>query len=163
MEDQSKAGVTRVNCSDCGEPLPLELASSREKPPCASCGSTARTIMVTVEDTITLHEKIGWETNDPNLPSRKKQKKTRVEGIAGSEWSDSLQKMVHKERLIDRKNDRYREVVKDTKTGDVIHEVDEPLSQHTGHGSAKSQKASTSGPSQDTKTSNPSSVERDCE
>ena len=59
--------------------------------------------MVTVEDTITLHEKIGWETNDPNLPSRKKQKKTRVEGITGSEWSDSLQKMVHKERLIDRK------------------------------------------------------------
>ena len=163
MEDQSKAGVTGVNCSDCGEPLPLELASSREKPPCASCGSTARTIMVTVEDTITLHEKIGWETNDPNLPSRKKQKKTRVEGITGSEWSDSLQKMVHKERLIDRKNDRYREVVKDTKTGDVIHEVDEPLSQHIGHGSAKSQKASTSGASQDTKTSNPSNVERDCE
>ena len=92
MEDQSKAGVTGVSCSNCWEPLPLELASSREKPPCASCGSTTRTIMVTVEDTITLHEKIGWETNDPNLPSRKKQKKTRAEGFTGSKWSDSLHK-----------------------------------------------------------------------
>ena len=153
MEDQSKAGVTGVNCSNCGEPFPLELASSRDKPPCANCGSTARTIMVTVEDTITLHEKIGWEANDPNLPSRKKQKKTRVEGITGSEWSDRLQEMVHKERLIDRKNDRYREVVKDMETGDVIHEVDEPLSQHTGHGSAKSQGASASDVSEDTESS----------
>lgn len=162
MENQSKAGVTGVKCSNCGEPLSLELVSSREKPPCASCGSTARIIMATVEDTITLHEKTGWEANDPNLLSRKKQKKTRVEGVTGSEWSDRLRKMVHKERLIDRKNDRYREVVKDTQTSDVIHEVDEPLSQHTGHGSAKSQKASTNGASQDAKTSNPSNVERDC-
>ena len=163
MEDQSNAGVTAVNCSNCGESLPLELASSQDKPPCASCGSTARTVTVTVEDTITLHDKIGWEANDPNLPSRKKQQKTRVEGITGSEWSDRLQEMVHKERLIDRKNNRYREVVKDVKTGDVIHEVDEPLSQDTGHGSAKPRETSTSDASQDTKSSNPSNVERDYE
>ena len=71
--------------------------------------------------------------------------------------------MIHKERLIDRKNNRYREVVKDMKTGDVIHEVDEPLSQHTGHGSAKPRETSTSDASQDTKSSNPSNVERDYE
>jgi len=51
--------------------------------------------MVTVEDTIALHDKIGREANDPNLPSRKKQKKTIVEGITGSEWSERLQEMAH--------------------------------------------------------------------
>ena len=50
--------------------------------------------------------------------------------------------MIQKERLIDRKSDRYKELVKDLETGEVIHETDEPLSQHTGHGSAKRPQAS---------------------
>ena len=158
MADQSNARVTALNYSNCGEPFPLELVSSQDKLPCARCGSTARHVTVTVEDSITLHERLGWETNDPNLASRKKQKKTRVEGSTGSEWSARFQKMVHKERLIDRKNNRYEELVTDRETGDVIHEVNEPLSQHIGHGSAKTPNASDKEASEGSQCSNPGST-----
>ena len=50
------------------------------------------------------------------------------------------QKMVPKERLIDRKSNRYKELVMDPDTGVVIHDTDEPLSQHTGHGSREDNK-----------------------
>ena len=159
MADQSNAHVTALNCSNCGEPLPLEIASSQDKPPCAKCGSTARHVTVTVEDSITLDERVGWETNDPNLGSRKKQKKTRVEGSTGSEWSARFQKMVHKERLIDRKNNTYEELVTDRDTGEVIHKVNEPLSQHTGHGSAKTPNASDKEASEGSRCSNPTDDE----
>ena len=56
--------------------------------------------------------------------------------------SARLQNMVHKGRLIDRKSNRYKELVMDIEKGGVIREADEPLSQHTGHGSAKALKAS---------------------
>ena len=41
------------------------------------------------------------------------------------------------ERHIDRDNDHYHEKVTDPETGEIIHESDEPLSEHQGHGSAK--------------------------
>jgi hypothetical protein len=41
------------------------------------------------------------------------------------------------DRLIDREGDRYREVVTNPETGEVIHSCDEPLSKHKSHGSAK--------------------------
>lgn len=44
---------------------------------------------------------------------------------------------VNVRRIFDRENDRYIEVVCIEETGEVIHEKDEPLSVHMGHGSAK--------------------------
>lgn len=40
---------------------------------------------------------------------------------------------------VDREADRYTERLVDGETGEVIHDVDEPLSEHRGHGSAKGQ------------------------
>lgn len=45
--------------------------------------------------------------------------------------------MVYKRRLIDHRNDEYEEHVVDPDTGETIYERKEPLSQHTGRGSAK--------------------------
>ncbi len=42
-----------------------------------------------------------------------------------------------KYRRIDRDNDRYDEVVIDPETGEIVYECHEPLSEHWGHGSAK--------------------------
>ncbi len=42
---------------------------------------------------------------------------------------------------IDRRNDSYREIVKDKPTGKILHEREEPLSKHIGHGSAKYKKS----------------------
>jgi hypothetical protein len=45
--------------------------------------------------------------------------------------------LVKVERTIDRDTDRYRETVTMIESGEVIRSVDEPLSDHRGHGSAK--------------------------
>ena len=44
---------------------------------------------------------------------------------------------MEKLRCINRKDDRYTEIVRDPETGEVIHHCDEKLSDHTGHGSDK--------------------------
>ncbi|MGH7115721.1 MAG: hypothetical protein ACREE9_14665 [Stellaceae bacterium] len=41
------------------------------------------------------------------------------------------------ERFIDRNTDRYFEKVTMCDSGEIVHECDEPLSDHRGHGSAK--------------------------
>ena len=42
-----------------------------------------------------------------------------------------------KVRIIDRKNNVYKELVVHTDTGTVVHDTEHPLTDHTGHGSAK--------------------------
>jgi hypothetical protein len=44
------------------------------------------------------------------------------------------------QRVIDRAKNWYREIVQDPETGQVVHQSDEPLTEHRGHGSAKTQK-----------------------
>ncbi len=64
-------------------------------------------------------------------------KNPRVELRLGTEWSEGKQKWINIERLIDKNQDQYREVVSDPETGEIIHQCEEPLSKHYGHGSAK--------------------------
>ena len=45
--------------------------------------------------------------------------------------------LVNVRRTFDRENDRYIEVVTIEETGEIIHEKNEALSSHYGHGSAK--------------------------
>ncbi len=72
--------------------------------------------------------------------ARGKQQGTKgyvFETMRGDEFYRDQGKWVLKERMLDWKNDRYREVVTDPETGAIIHECSEPLSEHRGHGSAK--------------------------
>ena len=48
--------------------------------------------------------------------------------------------LMKKERIIDRKNNYYRERVVNADTGEVVRDVEQPLSEHRGHGSAKHKK-----------------------
>jgi hypothetical protein len=41
------------------------------------------------------------------------------------------------ERTIDHERNIYREVIRDSKTGELIRDCYEPLDKHTGHGYAK--------------------------
>ena len=41
------------------------------------------------------------------------------------------------ERVIDRENGKYHELITDAETGDILRECDEPLTQHVRRGSAK--------------------------
>ena len=60
-----------------------------------------------------------------------------IEEVDGHDWSESLGRWVKKQRVIDRKNNRYYELVIDEETGDVLRECEQPLKEHTGRGSAK--------------------------
>ena len=54
----------------------------------------------------------------------------------GSFWR-KFKKWMELERIIDRENDWYEKRLTDPETGEVVYECAEPLSKHTGHGSAK--------------------------
>ena len=59
------------------------------------------------------------------------------EEIEGKDWSHSLGRFVSKHRIIDRKGNRYIELVVDDESGEILKSCQEPLSDHTDHGSAK--------------------------
>lgn len=45
----------------------------------------------------------------------------------------------HLVRIIDRENDRYVEIIRVLDTNELISHIEEPLSQHIGHGGGKNQ------------------------
>jgi hypothetical protein len=59
----------------------------------------------------------------------------------GDDLWRKLDRWVHRELYADREHNRYRERVIDPETGQVIHECDEPLDKHQGHGDAKTRKS----------------------
>jgi hypothetical protein len=56
---------------------------------------------------------------------------------SGFSFSHKFQTWMHRLRIFDKRNDCYLERVTNPETGEVVHECSEPLSEHTGHGSAK--------------------------
>ena len=64
-------------------------------------------------------------------------KRKALEGFNTYSYSRDLDKLVHHERSIDRKNDRYYEAVRDPDTGNILHCCGEKLSEHRGRGGAK--------------------------
>jgi hypothetical protein len=61
----------------------------------------------------------------------------RFELVQGDELTRSTGRWATKRRLIDRENRRYQERVVEQGSGEVIRNIDEPLSAHRGHGSAR--------------------------
>lgn len=120
---------SEVCCSDCGQPLDVAEETNRE--PCHRCGSFRRTYSQHLESTVQARTRLRWKHKRPAL------RRAVAEGISGSERSVWSGRWVTKRRLIDREIDWYEELVVDEATGEVLHESREPLSDHTGHGSAK--------------------------
>lgn len=48
--------------------------------------------------------------------------------------------LMRKERIFDRKNNIYKELVINTDTGEVVRDIEHPLTEHTDRGSAKFKK-----------------------
>ncbi len=97
---------------------------------CPLCG-TLQDLMINVSDDIVIREMLKKKDKIAGLG------KPISEQMAGDDFSHERQKWCHKERIIDRGNNRYMEIVIDTETGELIHYCEEPLNQHFGHGSAK--------------------------
>jgi len=124
------ATVDQEKCAGCGAVQPAS-PDPESRVPCRDCGSMARVIEVSVSDSLEFHDSLAFKHKRPDY------KKPIAEGVSGDAFFHNESKWVKKERLIDRQANRYRESVTDPATGEVIHQCDEPLDQHTGHGSAK--------------------------
>jgi len=122
-----------VTCGKCGtsldEPSDLPVHARR---PCEACGATIRRHEVSLEDSLTL------KSSTSSKLQRGGKGRPVVEAFGGDDLTVSTGRWIHRDRLIDHESDRYRERVFDPQTGEVIRDVDERLSDHRGHGSAKS-------------------------
>lgn len=123
-----------ARCLDCGRPLPSDAARKAPGDPCPDCGSIARTFDVGIAETITAHDFLDAKHKDPG---RRSKDKLRTHIISGREQSIATGRWMDKERVIDKNNDYYRERIADAETGEVVRDVEEPLSQHLNRGSAK--------------------------
>lgn len=126
-----------ARCTQCGAEVPDDQIGAVDPTPCPQCGSDARTIVLSVFDSVGLsvHDNIRGKVREGSG-----KKGVKKEFFAGDDERRSKGDWVDKQRIIDRENDRYLEIVKDKETGDILHHCDEPLSEHWGHGSAKFQK-----------------------
>jgi hypothetical protein len=65
------------------------------------------------------------------------EKKPFIEQKTGNSYWRKMGKWMRRVQIIDRRGNRYVKRVDDPKTGEVVRDVDEPLTNHQGFGSAK--------------------------
>lgn len=122
-----------IKCAHCGKQL------QSDEQPCPYCGHIGRNINVNLSESggISLTESMEGKLKN----SAAKVKKHIVQEVhkGDSYWQDG-KKNVERIIVVDRKENIYKEVVKDQETGQVIHSAAEPLGKHVGHGSAKKKK-----------------------
>jgi hypothetical protein len=121
-------------CSDCGE-LVEEPAQIKDREPCPSCGSLARRFELTLTATVQVHGRIGLKARHGDVGKVK----PHLEQTSGDDFHRDSGEWRQLSRVIDREHDRYTERIIDA-AGDVVREIDEPLSGHRGHGAAKRQR-----------------------
>jgi hypothetical protein len=120
-----------VKCAECGTPIDESRDPPEHRTPCANCGSTHRHLSVSVTIAAVAYDGLGVKGK------RSDQKRPYFEEFSRPEYQRNLQKTVHRQRSIDRDQDKYAEKITDYDTGEIIHHCEEPLSHHRGHGSAK--------------------------
>ena len=120
-------------CASCQAELPEDMPGAN-RTPCPRCGSTVRSYSETLTDSIELHDGHRAIGKNTTLPSAKK---LRFDTYSGVEHSYKYDKLVRVHRTVDKDKNWYGEKVIDPQTGETLHECEEPLSKHTGHGTAK--------------------------
>ena len=120
--------TSEYSCSVCNAPHFGEGGN-----PCEACGHIGRTIAVTIQESVMI--RTGFRAQ--GYEGGKSRKKGFFAEIR-ERWQHStkLGEAVHRVQHIDKRADRYTEVVRDQQ-GNIIHQTDEPLSAHRGHGSDK--------------------------
>ena len=124
-----------VKCGTCGEELkePTNL-TPENRTPCPKCGSLIRNYSAEIQDSMRLLDKFGMKAK------RGGKGKPFIETVNGDDLHKKTGKWNHIERVIDRETDSYSETITDLDTGLIIHQCQEPLSEHKNHGSAKKKK-----------------------
>lgn len=110
-----------VLCGKCKRPLHESAnISPHERAPCPTCNSTIRIFNIEARATVPLRTKVGFKHKRPGF------KKPIYEEIRGEDFHRNSGRWNWLLRVIDRKNDRYRETIVHPETGEVLRSVDEP-------------------------------------
>jgi hypothetical protein len=117
--------MEEIYCKDCGQKL------SKDDKICPNCGGKERNIFLRLEEKIEIHDQIKGRLKAEGA------KKPVLEFKAGDNFHRESGKWYDREMIINRREDSYKEIIKDKVTGGTVHECEEPLSKHIGHGSAK--------------------------
>lgn len=122
-----------VQCGQCEAFLIDETPYDAGTKPCPICGSSLRSISMSIREEVRLYEQFR---------TRHKERGTKgyvLDELSGDDYTHATDSFNKKVRIIDRRNDRYFEQVTNSITGEIIHHRDEKLSEHFGRGSAKLQ------------------------
>lgn len=122
---------TTVSCSGCGTSVP-EPPRIKDRKPCPTCASMARTFAVTLTDKVEAHDGLASKARHGDVGKVRPYR----EAYTGSDYHRDSRKWRQVSRVVDRENNRYTERIVDA-AGNVVREINEPLSQHRGHGAAK--------------------------
>lgn len=126
---KSEVEFSSSHCKKCNTVLFEFLDDARL--PCPVCGETARIFSEHITEPLVLRDHMRMKG--------KHLVKSRpfFEAEVGASFYSKTQEWNHLERIIDRDNNLYIEIIKNPATGEIIKRVEEPLSDHKGHGSAK--------------------------
>lgn len=96
-----------VKCSQCGYAFgDLFSGEPENRIPCPDCGSTARTVYVSVTETISIHESIGLRVTRPGKGGWLKYVKS------GDDYTRVLESWGERTLELDREHNLYREFIK---------------------------------------------------
>lgn len=123
---------SHTQCAKCGHTFDYNETVSENRSPCPDCGSMDRKTDVQVSDAIEILDSSGVKGLRPN------KKKPYVEAsFRVRDWHHDQARWSLRTKVFNRSDDEYHEVITDLESGNVVHECHEPLSRHTGHGSAR--------------------------
>lgn len=129
----------QVRCVSCGHVFGEDSRAVADTLlPCPECGGTVHRIDVQVSDVISGRDSL--EIKGSRRPGQKRPDKKRpyVEATFGRmDLHRDEARWVVRDKVVNRADDQYHEVVKDVETGTIVHECHEPLSRHTEHGDAR--------------------------
>jgi hypothetical protein len=121
-------GMAIMQCNQCWQYL--DESPDEERKPCPLCGGLGRNIAVEVTDLVTVRDQRRMKAKHAG------DKRPFLESVSGSELHRDTGEWRDVQRVVDREGDHYSERITDV-AGNVVREVDEPLSDHRGHGAAK--------------------------
>ena len=116
-------------CKKCG--AVLFEPKNEKRTPCPVCGEMGRIHEETITDGIKVYDHMRIKVKHGGKG------KPFFDARVGVDYYFKDKEWRHLERVIDRENNLYVEIIKDMKTGKVIKEVKVPLTDHQGHGAAK--------------------------
>lgn len=121
-------------CQDCNSTINEVQETIEGRQPCAVCGSLKRRYDESVSSGMVVGALMHTKGYAGGLS---KTKGLRFESKDGDSFSVTLGRFVKFNQLVDHGADRYVKKVVDPVTGEILREVDEPLPEHRGRGSAK--------------------------